>query len=180
MSTKVCELRVPEPGTRNRLQSGFSLFELTIFIVLLSVIIGVFFDRVLFYQEAAEEIMMRQTVDAVNLAMNLQLASWVARGELRNIPLLAQRNPMNWLEKKPGNYAGEYYDPAPGHIPSGNWYFDLKDGSLVYLVKRDAHFHSKDRQRIRFRVDLGQNDLQSGSIGMVRLAPLHAHTWMLP
>lgn len=161
-------------------RSGFTLFELIVFIALLAILMGLFFDRMLFYQEVAEEVSMRQTVDAVNLAMNLQLASWVARGELRKITRLENRNPMSWLERKPVNYLGEYYDPAPGHIPGGNWYFDLKDSCLVYLLKWNAHFHSKDRERICFRVDLGANNLQNGSLGLVRLAPLHAYTWMFP
>lgn len=170
--------RKPQGGSRT-VRSGFTLFELTVFIILLAILAGVFFDRMLFYQEVSEKIMMRQTVAMVESAMNMQLASWMAEGETGKIPLFAKRNPMTWLDVKPPNYFGEIYDPAPGDIPSGNWYFDLKDGCLVYLVKRSAHFSSGGRDSIRFRVDPGYNGLKYGG-RKIRLAPVHAYTWLSP
>jgi hypothetical protein len=50
-------------------------------------------------------------------------------------PTLAQDNPMTWLQQKPRNYAGEYYDPTPGAVAPGHWMFDLKSRDLIYVVQ---------------------------------------------
>lgn len=61
---------------------------------------------------------------------------------------------MNWLQKKPRNYAGEFYDPTLLAIESGNWIFDLKSRELVYILRSASHFKpGKDGKKwIRFHV----------------------------
>lgn len=157
--------------------SGFSLFELIVFIILLAILMGFFFDRMLFYQEVVEEASMRQTVNMINTSMNLKLADWIAKGENRNIPQLGTRNPMDWLEKNPANYVGELYDPEAGEVQKGSWYCDLRDGNLVYLVKHDAHFRGGERKWIRFRVDLNDDAKNHGGFIGARLVPASAYSW---
>jgi len=47
---------------------------------------------------------------------------------------------MSWLQKKPRNYAGEFFGPTQQSAESGNWIFDLKTRDLVYLVRNAGHF----------------------------------------
>lgn len=61
---------------------------------------------------------------------------------------------MNWLQKKPRNYAGEFYDPTPLSVESGNWMFDLRTRDLVYVVRNANYFKpGRDGKKwIRFHV----------------------------
>ena len=159
------------------IRSGFTLFELVVFIILLLILAGLFFERVLYYQEVIEDASMRQTVSMINTGINLKLADCIAKGQYGEIPQLGSRNPMDWLVAKPNNYFGELFDPAPGDVPRGNWYYDLRDHNLVYLVDHAAHYQGSSRKWIRFRVDLNYNtDRRSGFIS-ARLVPASAYTW---
>ena len=90
-------------------------------------------DRVLFYQEQAEKVQMEQTVRALRSALILQIAERLPQGR-KNLAELIDANPMLWLQRKPEKYLGDRFGPAPGEIPAGCWYFDLRDKTLVYVV----------------------------------------------
>ena len=157
--------------------AGFTLFELIVSLSLIAILMGVYFDRMLYYQEVVEEASMRQSVNMINASMNLKLADWITKGENRKFSQLERRNPVSWLAAKPGNYVGELYDPQEGQVPEGSWYYDLKDGNLVYLVKRSAHFRGDGHKWIRFRVDLNDNAKNyRGFIG-ARLVPVSPYSW---
>ena len=69
---------------------------------------------------------------------------------------LAIDNPINWLQQKPKNYAGEFFDPTPNTVTPGHWMFDLKSRELIYVLDRSDYFTpGKDGQKwIRFHVKL--------------------------
>ena len=156
--------------------AGFTLFELILSISLIAILMGFLFDRMLYYQEVVEQAMMRQTVNMIDAGMNLTIADWITKGESRKLSELERRNPMEWLAAKPVNYVGELYDPREGEVPAGSWYYDLKDGSLVYLVKRGAHFRGDGHEWIRFRVHLNYN-ADYGGVGGARLVPEIPYSW---
>ena len=133
---------------------GFTLFELLVVISIIAILAGLFFDRALFYQEQAEKTAMEQVAGAVQSALTLQYAQILTRGKPSDLAALARDNPMNWMQKRPRNYAGEFYDLTSLSAESGNWVFDLKTRDLVYLVRNTAHFKpGKDEKNwIRFHV----------------------------
>ncbi len=47
---------------------------------------------------------------------------------------------MGWLAKKPANYGGEFFDPAPQAVAPGSWMFDLKSRDLIYVPDRTEYF----------------------------------------
>ncbi|OGS97028.1 MAG: hypothetical protein A3H31_05955 [Gallionellales bacterium RIFCSPLOWO2_02_FULL_57_47] len=111
-------------------------------------------NRVLFYQEQAEKVAMEGVAGAIQSALILQYGQIQTRGKPSDVAALADDNPMNWLQKKPVNYGGEFYDPTPLSVKSGNWVFDLKKRELVYLLRNDGHFKpGRDGKNwIRFHV----------------------------
>ena len=115
---------------------------------------GLFMDRVQFYQEQAEKVAMEGVAGAIQSALILQFGQMQTRGKPSDVAALAKDNPMNWLLKKPSNYAGELYDPTPQSVESGNWVFDLRTRDLVYLLRNDGHFKpGRDgKSWIRFHV----------------------------
>lgn len=153
-----------EPGSRvgltqssildPRSSKGFTLIELIVVIIIVVVMMGVFLERMLYYVEQAEKTAMVEVSNAIQSALVMQYGQIMTRGQESDVPLLAQDNPMNWLQKKPRNYAGEFYDPTPLTVESGNWMFDLKTRDLIYVVRNANYFKpGKDGKKwIRFHV----------------------------
>ena len=135
-------------------QRGFTLIELVIVVTLVVVLMALFFNRALFYVEQAEKTAMEQVAGAIQSALTLQYGQILTRGKPSDVAALAQDNPMNWLQKKPRNYSGEFYDLTPLAVESGNWVFDLKSRELVYVVRTANYFKpGKDGKKwIRFHV----------------------------
>lgn len=140
--------------------AGFTLLELVTVIVVVSILSGVLIGRFLIYLEMAEKTAMEQTVGAIRSGLNIQMAGLIARGRTEDISRLVTTNPMKFLSGKQKNYAGEFFGGKLPDINPGNWYFDLKDRQLVYLVGRDAHFVPGEdgRKWIRYRLSLVFNE----------------------
>ena len=152
-------LPLPLPSPQSSVLShqpskGFTLIELIVVIIIVVVMMGVFLERMLYYVEQAEKTAMVEVANAIQSALVMQYGQILTRGQASDVPLLTQDNPMNWLQKKPRNYAGEFFDPTPLTVESGNWIFDLKTRDLIYVV-RNAHYFKpgKDGKKwIRFHV----------------------------
>ena len=137
-----------------RSSKGFTLIELIVVIIIVVVLMGVFLDRMLYYVERAEKTAMVEVSNAIQSALVMQYGLILTRGRPSDVPQLMRENPVNWLQKKPRNYAGEFYDPTPLTVESGNWMFDLKTRDLVYVVRNANYFKpGKDGKKwIRFHV----------------------------
>ncbi|MDD5301257.1 MAG: type II secretion system protein [Gallionella sp.] len=137
-------------------EDGFSLFELIVVISIVAVLASVFLTRVLYYQEQAEKTAMVEVVGAIQTALILQYGEVMTRGKASDLAWLKNDNPMNWLQQKPRNYAGEFYDPTPPSVESGNWVFDLKSHDLIYVLNVTNNFKpGKDGKNwIRYHVSI--------------------------
>ena len=147
-------LRPQTSAPSPRSSRGFTLIELIVVIAIIVTLMGLFMNRVLFYQEQAEKTAMEQVAGAIQSALTLQYSQIMTRGKPSDVAALAKDNPMNWLQKNPRNYAGEYYDPTPLAVESGSWVFDLRSRDLIYVVRTASNFKpGKDgRKWIRFHV----------------------------
>lgn len=181
--------RCLNPGSRilnSESSRGFTLIELIVVIIIVVVMIGLFLNRMLFYVEQAEKTAMEEVAGAIQSALVMQYGRILTRGKPSDVPLLAQDNPMNWLQKKPRNYAGEFYDPTTLTVESGNWVFDLKARELVYVVRNDNYFKpGKDGKKwIRFHVVINHEvsrlpSLQSATAELTGtlFEPVEPYSW---
>lgn len=158
----------PQPSVLSPLSSerGFTLIELIVVITIIVTLMGLFLSRALFYQELAEKTAMEEVKGAIQSSLTMQYMQILTRGRPSDVAALVQDNPMNWLQKKPSNYAGEFYDPTPQSAESGNWVFDLKTRDLVYLLRNDGHFKpGRDGKKwIRFHVTASYEDSRLPSL----------------
>lgn len=157
--------------------SGFSLLELMVAAVILSIVSGLLLNRLLYYQEFAEKTHMEATVKALQSGLRFEMARALMAGREIDYPRLASENPMNWLERFPPNYRGEYQRDG-ATLGRGAWYFDAAHRELVYLPKLSGHFvpDSDGLARVRYRVELLAGK-QASDAPSARLREVEAYTW---
>lgn len=134
--------------------SGFTLIELIVVTIIIVIVMGVMLNRFTYYQEQAEKAAMENMAGALQSALTLQVGQVLTRGRMSDLAALAEDNPMNWLQQKPHNYAGEFYALTPRAVDSGNWVFDLKSRELVYVLHNSKYFKpgKEGYKWIRFHV----------------------------
>ena len=139
--------------TRER---GFSLLELVVSIGLISILVGVFLDRALYYREQAEKAAMEQVAMDIRSSVNLRAAELVLDNRFAQLKVLASGNPMDLLVRKPQNYLGVLPATAPEGVKGGNWYFDNKAKEIVYYVDLGRYFtpDARGEKRVAWHVVL--------------------------
>ena len=91
----------------------------------------------------------------------MRVASYMINGRDSEIEGLGSKNPVNWLQERPGNYSGEFFSDAYARVAPGNWYFDLTRQELVYVIDLADNFKpgSDGRKWVRFRVRIAYEDM---------------------
>jgi len=139
---------------QRRLQQGFKLFEFGVVAAVLAIMATILLQRLWFYQDEAEQVAVQQVVANVRAALKIKAAQGKLPGQVADLTILPQQNPLDWLTEKPANYLGELEHPSDLIVTSGNWYFDLGDHSLVYLLNKRSSFGSAQLKRLKFKVKL--------------------------
>lgn len=129
---------MPVPGDA-RTQRGFSRLEFAVVVAVFGVFAGVLLERFQYYQEYAEKTAMEMTIANIRAGLRLRVANLLMADRVSEIAALTDDNPIDWLERKPENYLGEF-DGAPPEEPRGKWYFDRRHGELVYTASSRRHF----------------------------------------
>ena len=163
-------------------QRGFTLIELAVVVSVVVILISTLLNRVWYYQEQAEKTAMEQVAGALQEALTMEYGSLMTNHKETLVSELVLDNPMNWLQKIPGNYAGEYYDPTPRAVAPGNWVFDLKSRELIYVINRSEHFMpGRDGNKwVRYHVRLVYSSLPGGGkkeLSGVLFEPVEPYTW---
>lgn len=134
---------------------GASLFELLIVALIIALLVGVSLNRIAWYQRQVELAGVQQLVLALRAALQLQTAALLTRdGGAQALTELAGKNPMDWLAKKPINYAGEYYSPKINELQPGTWCFDRTNKILIYLLGDEKNVANSVDKTIKYKVKL--------------------------
>jgi general secretion pathway protein G len=172
---------------KGRGERGFSLLELLIVIVIVSVLLVVAIDRLLVLRFEAERTTVQTVIGAMKSALYIEFAAAAARGELKRMDTATGSNPMAHLAERPEAYIGEFYGPDPAVFEPGIWYFDLRDRALVYVVRFPQQFVSPlaGPPRLRLRVEPDYEDIDRNGrfdpgrdpVRGLKLVPLEPFFW---
>jgi len=169
-------------------ERGFSLLELVVVIVVVSLLMVVAVDRLLRLRFEAERVMVESMLTGLRSALYIEFAGAAVRGRTDQLAAAAYgSNPMAVLAERPGTYAGEYSAADPAAVAPGSWYFDTRERHLVYVVRFPEQFESAlpGPARARFRVEPDFDDLDGNgrfdpgrdSARGLRLVPVEPFTW---
>lgn len=164
----------------SRHERGFSLLELAVVAVVLSVVMAVLLNRLAFYQAAVERARFETTLSIYKTALQIRLAEFILDRREGEARVLEVENPTHWLSEIPTNYGGEYpRQPEPGY-----WYFDSDTRELVYTVNTAGLVGAggNSMKQLRFRVRIVYQTMRAGSgqvrsIGGISITPAAAYSW---
>lgn len=172
-----------------RNERGFSLLELLIVVVVVSVLVVVAVDRLLQVRFEAERAGVQSVIGALRSALYIEFAGAAARGQLARMDTVRGSNPMLRLAERPESYAGEYFGADPALFEPGTWYFDTRDRALVYVVRFPEQFASAlagvPRLRLTVEPDFddrdrnGRFDPGRDPVRGIRLEPLEPYSWTI-
>jgi prepilin-type N-terminal cleavage/methylation domain-containing protein len=178
------------PRGRGRLRpcnGGFSLLELVVVIVIISVLMVFAISRLLSLMVDAERVTMETVAGTLRSAIGMKVAQCIVKSKLSELPALAGSNPMALLAETPRNYLGELDGADPAKLEDGNWYFDKRDKALVYLVRNKVYFVGglAGPPRARLTVKLVYSDKNGNGVfdaGVdeiqgLRLGPMESYSW---
>jgi type II secretory pathway pseudopilin PulG len=173
------------PRVRCRPAAGFTLFELIIVVCLVSIMAGILINRLQIYKEAAEKAAMQQTAAAIKSALQMRVAAYMISARDKEIENLRNENPVNWLQEKPADYAGEFYADAYARARPGSWYFDLSRRELIYVINLGDNFKpgADGRKWVRYRVSIEYESVpEKGApprkvLSAVNFAPVRPYVW---
>ena len=174
-------------GGLRRSSDGFSLLELVIVIVIISLLMVLAMSRLLAVMVDAEKVTMETVVGTLRSAIGMKVAEAIVKSKVKELPAFEGSNPMLLLAETPRNYLGELDGTNPAKLEDGNWYFDKRDKALVYLVRHKGFFSGgqADPPRARFAVrvvysdrngngvfDPGEDEIQG-----LRLGSIEPYSW---
>lgn len=163
-------------------QTGSTLLELAVAGSVIGILVAVFLNQVLRYQELAEKTVMETTVINMRTGLHWRMAELMLQDRMRDLGAVAQENPINWLAAPPPNYLGTLAGPAPDTVPPGSWYYDTESRQLVYRPDRSRHLQPGPggEKLIRFRVTATTRPGEKGAppqVEGVTLSPVVPYDW---
>lgn len=174
-------------GCARHCNRGFSLLELVIVIVIISVMLVLAISRLLALMVDAERVTMESVAGTLRSAIGMKVAESIVKSKVAELAALEGSNPMQLLAETPRNYLGELDGVDPTTLEDGNWYYDKRDKTLVYLVRNRGFFTGGQTKppRARFAVRLvysdrnrnGVFDAGVDEIQGLRLGPMEPYSW---
>ena len=168
--------------------AGFSLLELVVVVALVAILMAVAVSKYLALAVEAERVMMESVLSSLRSAINMKMAEYIVEGRINDVRRLENSNPMDRLSQTPNNYAGELDSTETAGVPSGTWYFDRAERTLVYRAHNVNYFQTAlaGPARARFRVRVLFQDRDGDRIfdaakdrlEGVQLTPLEPYRWL--
>lgn len=167
---------------------GFTLIELVVVLCLVGLLTALAARRLLALRVEAERAALFGVVGSLQAAVSMQGLSLLSAGRDAELARLPGSNPMDYVLEPPWSYLGELDGPDPQSVSPGRWYFDRREGLLVYRVRHAQHFATSlpGPARARFAVRLlfddrdgnGRFDPGVDGVGGARLEAAEPGGWL--
>ena len=142
---------------QRRLSRPLSRIELAVSILLISMFIGIFIQKILVLTAAAEATALELMVRNMRIGVMTRVAELLIEGNYAGIAGLVESNPMSVMNTPARVYRGKSPDGIDGNIESGVWYYDAQQRLLFYDVINEDYFRTEGtipgRVRIKFRLN---------------------------
>lgn len=155
---------------------GFTLVELVVVLVIVSVLAAVAVERLFYYQERAEKVAMLANLEAFKMGLRIQVAELVTTNRADRIATLEAVNPVTWMEQPPTGWMYAYQGPAQ----PGSWSYATDTHELVYLPLNSRFLSTAGPGKdLRFKVVLkfGPNGAGGRAVQAATLAPTKPYQW---
>jgi len=141
-------------------QTGMGLLEAVIAAILISLLMVIFFGRILKISGAIEREAMQQTVNHISSALNIEALTLIVKGDQEALAQWEGANPMGLLHPPPLQYRGSSNESEALQVSPGSWFFDQEAGLLIYRINHIDQFSGGRAipERVRFRVEATFND----------------------
>ncbi|MBI4293701.1 MAG: hypothetical protein HY661_19665 [Betaproteobacteria bacterium] len=116
-------------------QAGITLLEFSVVAAVLVTIAGSLLTALLYYEELAEAMVVKMTVQNIRSGLRYQIADRLVAGRTREMGQLLRDNPVSWLDSLPEGYVGSVRSDAVPSLPAGSWFYDVDRGEIGYVPK---------------------------------------------
>ena len=174
------------PSTRTPQAHGFSMLELLVVIIIISVLLAIALDRLMKLQVVAERAAMENIVGHLQSAISLTIGEHIAKDKIPDLDKYINSNPMELLADAPVNYLGSFAE-TPKNIETTSWWYDTTSKSLVYHVGNPEYFQSEGQENgvAKFKIrpvyddnnHNGRFDRGDTLVGL-KLTPLAKYRWL--
>ncbi|GAB2838753.1 hypothetical protein GCM10027277_02090 [Pseudoduganella ginsengisoli] len=141
---------------QHRRQTGITLLEVVIVIIIFCVLLGSVLESIYYYQGKAEEAAVQRLVANMRIALNSRQYEAIVAGRKFDAKALTKENPLTLLQTLPENYRGEITNSASADLAPGCWYFDVSEHKLVYMFSSKKSFLGDSFERWIFKVEFNR------------------------
>jgi prepilin-type N-terminal cleavage/methylation domain-containing protein len=145
--------------------SGFSLLEIIVVIIIISILFGLALNQLFKWRITAEKTSITKLISEMQNSLKLEVVSYYAKGRMQYITKLVGSNPLDYAVEKPDTYIGEQAKPDIKNVKPGSWVFDTSKRLLIYRVRYPDYFITKltGIKRIELKVSLIYADINKNS-----------------
>lgn len=149
-----------------------SRLESALYVIVVSVLVLVFLDRMQAYFEYAERAAVETTLLHTQSALHMRLAYDLMRGKAPDLDAWTAHNPFELAQMTLANFAGERDAPDTGTLEGGKWVYDRATHQIIYLPRFSRGLWvDGGGAALRFRLVVGASDR------VPRLVPVAPYRW---
>ncbi|HTT08839.1 MAG TPA: hypothetical protein VMH34_08635 [Gammaproteobacteria bacterium] len=143
------------------LSRNLGRFETALVVILTSILATVFYHRVQRLEADMDHAAIDLMINQVSTQLLIFESELTMTGKTGQLAEYDGRNPFERIFSAPPNYAGEIDGDRPTLMAPGHWYFDKKNGQIIYRVVNDRYFKGglPGPGRIRIRLSLKYEDV---------------------
>ncbi|EAR61210.1 pilus assembly FimT family protein [Neptuniibacter caesariensis] len=164
-----------------RLNSGFSLLELVVSILIISVLMTFGYIKLESMAEGIERVSFDGARNNIQAQLTIRVTEWYAKQQNVVAEELTGTNPVELIQLRPSNYRGELKLEELDEAPPEHWYFVTDNSWLVYKAKRienlENEFEMENIIPFQIRIRFGQAEQTQGLAVGADLQALYAYKW---